>query len=162
MSFSIFPICSNRQFYSVLQDTTDCFSAPLFYQLIILVAFISCNLVVLDNGLHSITFDIVLGINCLLVQFIVDYLLCYNANNVTTQASELGQRAYDLKWYELSRTEQLAVQMIIERAQIPFYFLGLKFVTCTMQTYLTVRVFFSLQNHFVYFENDHYFLLFRW
>lgn len=107
------------------------------------VAFVSCNLLGLENGLTNFTFDIVIGMNALLLQSGLNYVICQRANNITDEASEIGEQLYHSPWYKMDETDQRAIGLIIRRAQIPFYYDGGKIIICNMQFYLTVCRSFS-------------------
>lgn len=52
----------------------------------------------------------------------------------------VGDRIYELNWYEISRKEQFIVQMMIQRAQRPFELKGLGVFVCSLETYLKVQL----------------------
>lgn len=55
--------------------------------------------------------------------------------NVTT----IGDHMYELHWYQLPRSEQFAVQMIIKRSHKTFELKGLGVFECSLETFLKVN-----------------------
>lgn len=53
----------------------------------------------------------------------------------------IGDRMFDLHWYQLRRSEQFIVQIMIQRAQRPFELKGLGVFVCSLETYLKVNEF---------------------
>lgn len=56
----------------------------------------------------------------------------------TINAMLIGDRIYDLHWYQLSRNEQFIAQMPICRSQKPFQLRGLGVFPCSLETYMRV------------------------
>lgn len=66
-------------------------------------------------------------------------MLCYFTTSATINAMLVGDRIYELNWYEKSRNEQFMVQVMIQRAQKPFDLKGLGVFVCSLETYLKVK-----------------------
>lgn len=66
-------------------------------------------------------------------------MLCYFTTSATINAMLVGDRIYELNWYEISRNEQFMVRVMIQRAQKPFDLKGLGVFVCSLETYLKVK-----------------------
>lgn len=116
------------------------FSAPLFIQFIVFVALIAITLLWFDQNVHAMGIDILFAINCLFSESLLNYISCRYGGDVTECFSNIACIAYDSNWYRLSSNEQHFVGLIIQRAQIEFTLTGFEIVTCSMETFLAVRV----------------------
>lgn len=87
----------------------------------------------------SFTFNLLARIGGVVFLSMINYSLCYFVTTSAINAISISDRVYDLRWYQLSRTEQYFVQMIIQRAQKPFELKGLGVFVCSLQTFLKVN-----------------------
>lgn len=83
---------------------------------------------------------ILLNLNSLFTQILFNYITCYNANNVTSKALSVAEITYNIHWYKLPVKKQRFVQMMIRRAQKPFYLKGYDIVECSLSTFLKVNL----------------------
>lgn len=67
------------------------------------------------------------------------FTLCFFVTTSTLNVLSVGDRIYELNWYELSRNERFFVLMMIQRAQKPFELKGLGVFVCSLETYLKVK-----------------------
>lgn len=89
--------------------------------------------------IHNFTFNILLNLNSFFTQILFNYISCYYANDVTIKALSAAEVVYDIHWYKLPANKQLFIQLMIERAQKPFYLKGYDIVDCSLATFLNVR-----------------------
>lgn len=50
----------------------------------------------------------------------------------------IGNQIYNLHWYQLPRSEQFIVQLMIQRANRPFTVKGLDVFVCSLEVFLKV------------------------
>lgn len=67
-----------------------------------------------------------------------NYMLCYLITTLTIDAMSVGDRIYELNWFQLSRREQFIVYIIIRRSQDAFELKGLGVFVCSLETYAKV------------------------
>lgn len=75
----------------------------------------------------------------------------------------VGDRIYELHWYQMSREEQFLVLMVIQRSQMPFELKGLGLFVCSLENYLKVDeisffVFLTIEPLYVFVKHGHYFI----
>lgn len=54
--------------------------------------------------------------------------------------TSIGDKIYDLFWYQLPRDDQYFVETIIRRAQKPIELKGMGVFVCSLTTYLKVKI----------------------
>lgn len=86
------------------------------------------------------SFNLLTLVGGLAFQTIINYMLCYYATTLTINVVSIGDRIYDLQWYNLARNEQFIVHMLIRRSQKPFELKGLGVFVCALQTFLLVAI----------------------
>lgn len=64
--------------------------------------------------------------------------MCYFVSKIIEDTESIGDMTYSSPWYEMSRAEKVAVEMIILRSQQPYEVKGLGVFVCSLQTYLAV------------------------
>lgn len=69
---------------------------------------------------------------------IENYLMCYFITSITVKTVSIGDIAYNSPWYQMTRNEQVFVEMIIRRSQRPYELKGLGVFVCSLETYLRV------------------------
>lgn len=69
----------------------------------------------------------------------LNYMLCFFITAATLNAMSIGDRIFDLHWYQLARSEQFIVHIMIQRSQEPFQLKGLGVFVCSLETYLMVN-----------------------
>lgn len=83
--------------------------------------------------------DLITSVGGLIFLSTWNFMLCYFTTSATINAMLVGDRIYELNWYEKSRNEQFMVQVMIQRAQKPFDLKGLGVFVCSLETYLKVK-----------------------
>lgn len=68
----------------------------------------------------------------------LNYMLCYFVTTATLHAVSIAGRIYELHWYQMPRTSQIYVHLMIKRAQKPLELKGLGVFVCSLETFLTV------------------------
>lgn len=71
-------------------------------------------------------------------------MLCYFVTTSMLKTMTIGDRVYELYWYQLSRSEQYIVRMIINRTQKPFHIRILGVFKCSLGTFLKVSDIFGV------------------
>lgn len=67
------------------------------------------------------------------------YVVCNHITAITLNAEFIGDIAYNMPWYQLPRSEQMIIEMIIRRSQQPCEIKGLGLFVCSLETFLGVR-----------------------
>lgn len=80
-----------------------------------------------------------------------NYVLCYFITTLLINAASIDDIAYCSMWYNMQRSDQIIVAMIVHRSQKVVEMKGLGILNCSLQAYLTVR--FSLSAN----RKRHYF-----
>lgn len=92
----------------------------------------------------SVETEFVFYFVCGFIGLAYPYLLCYSATKITFEVTNIGNIAYNSKWYEYPHNERMFAISIIARSQKPVRFIGFKFVTCTLEGNLfSLRVVFQ-------------------
>lgn len=102
---------------------------------------IRSNLLKFFQNITSFSFNLVTNISGFLFLLCLNYMLCFFITTATLNAMSIGDRMFDLHWYQLRRSEQFIVQIMIQRAQRPFELKGLGVFVCSLETYLKVNEF---------------------
>lgn len=113
-------------------------SALIFYQLLMcatVVAFNMFNFMV--NGI-AINFDFIVSFYELLCSVIPTFIYSYIANEVMSSLLYVGDIFFECPWYELTPNQQKLLILVIERAQVKFYFDGFSLVHCSLHTFTSV------------------------
>ncbi|XP_055301839.1 uncharacterized protein LOC129568216 isoform X2 [Sitodiplosis mosellana] len=135
---------------NIMHRVKNLLSGPLFFQHITFAGFLAFTLLSLDQGIHDLSFDIVLSINCMFTQILFNYVFSSYAHSLSLCSSGVADIAYGSLWYTLPINQRDLILFTIRRSQIPFYLHGYKIFYCSMQTFQElIRKSFS------------YFLLFR-
>lgn len=67
-----------------------------------------------------------------------NYILCYFATTLTLNVESADGIIYGVPWYEMSRREQVFVQLIIQRSQKVFEIKGLSIFSCSLASFQKV------------------------
>lgn len=94
--------------------------------------------IIFQNVTHF-SFNLIAFFTGLIFLCIMNYMLCYFITTLTSNVASISDRIYDLNWYQLPQNEQIVIQVIIRRAQIPFELKGLGVFVCSLETYLRVK-----------------------
>lgn len=86
------------------------------------------------------SFNLLTLIGGLAFQSILNYMLCYYVTTITINVMSIGDKIYDLRWYQLSHSEQYIVRMLIRRSQKPFELKGLGVFVCSLETFVLVII----------------------
>lgn len=70
---------------------------------------------------------------------LVVYVLCYFATTLILRTQSISDVAYDLPWYRMSTSQQLLVQVIIQRTQRSFEFKALGVLVCSLESFSKVK-----------------------
>lgn len=116
-------------------------SGPLFFQLIIFAGFIAFALLSLDQGVHDLSFEIVMSINCMFTQLLINYVFSSYAHSLSLCSSGVADIAYSSLWYTLPINQRNLILFMIRRSQAPFYLHGYKIFLCNLQTFQEVNHF---------------------
>lgn len=116
------------------------FSGAFFFQIVICAIFIAIILSSLDQNLQNMTYEFVINLFCLLLEIQLNFISCHYAQTVTTQSFEIADVIYNSFWYRMPIREQKMIQMTIHLSQKPVHLKGYKIFTCSMETFLTVRL----------------------
>lgn len=133
---SVFP--SFFPSFRIMHSTQLLLAGPLFFLFIIFAGVIALSLLSLENVLHDLSFEILLGIDLLLTQNFLSLLICSYATEATTQTALNGYQIYDAKWYYLPCEQQMMIVPLVQQAQVTYQLYGFKMITCSMNTYSTV------------------------
>ncbi|KAJ6636171.1 Odorant receptor 45b, partial [Pseudolycoriella hygida] len=66
------------------------------------------------------------------------FLYCYYGQRITDQACRLSDSVYQLKWYNYPTKFQKYFQLIMLRSQNSFFFSGMGFVYCSLESFTDV------------------------
>lgn len=113
-------------------------AGSFFFQMVVCAGFLAFVLLSLDQNIKSLTFDVVININCLFLEILLNFSSCNHAQTLTTRSFQVAEDFYNILWYELPCNQQKMIAMTIQRAQKPFYLHGYKMFTCSMETFLAV------------------------
>lgn len=91
------------------------------------------------QAIHGFSIDDAFLINALTTQLVINYVLCHFVTGLTWKALSVANIIYDTPWYELPKSQQNAVSIILQRAQKPFYLSGMGILDCSLETYLNVK-----------------------
>lgn len=91
------------------------------------------------QNIANFTFNLASEMSSLTFFLIANYVLCYFITTLTINTMSVGDKVFDLLWYQLPSKKHFNVQMIIRRAQYPFELRALGVFVCSLETYLEVR-----------------------
>lgn len=66
------------------------------------------------------------------------YLYCYIAERVSYRLTNIGDIAHNMNWLNFPFASRKHLLLIIQQAQIPFHFSGLKLIDCNLPTFAKV------------------------
>lgn len=84
---------------------------------------------------------------CIFVSTTWPSVFCYFGNFATDRFSEIGDTAYDLKWYNYPLKIQKYMVLIIARSQEPTYFTGLGVCHCSLEFFFKGEQLFRIHWH---------------
>lgn len=123
-------------------------AGSIFFQLVICAIFIAIILSSIDQNLQHINYDVVTNLFCLFLQILLNFTTCKYAQSVTSRSLKVSEMVYSSLWYRLPCSQQKIIAFIIERAQKPFYLRGYQIFTCSLDTFLTVQLHFTIEKSY--------------
>lgn len=141
-----------RFFDSIMDSTQKLFSGPFFFQFFMFVMSIVLEIHSIETGLGHFTFESFVCFEVVLLQIGICYAICYVGTILTARAEEIADFVYDIDWFTLKITQQKTIINIMNQGQSPFVMSGWGFVSCTLETFATVKWTFLL---LIFLESDH-------
>lgn len=93
----------------------------------------------LSQDISRFSYNLASELTELLFFTFVNFILCFLVTMSTTNTMSVGDKVYELLWYQLPRNERLIVRTIMRRSQKPFELKGLGVFVCSLETYVRVR-----------------------
>lgn len=128
------------KYIRIMDNLREMLDGTLFFQLIVFVTFSAFLFLAINQNGFSLNFSFVFCFNSVLTQFALNFVSCFYGSKISDRFSDMGNDVYLCEWYCWSIDEQRSARRIIERTQTPYFLTGFKYFTCTMGTFLTVRV----------------------
>lgn len=128
---------------SIMHRVQNLLSGSLFFQLTIFAGFIAFALLSLDQGVHDLSFEIVLSINCMFSQLLIKYVFSSYAHNLSLCSSGVADIAYSSLWYPLPINQRNLNLFMIRRSQAPFFLHGYKKFTLQLTNVFRQTIFWQ-------------------
>ncbi|XP_055306105.1 odorant receptor 9a-like [Sitodiplosis mosellana] len=116
-------------------STQNILSKSLFALFAIFVVMVSFSILTLDQGIHDLSPEILLGLQDLLLQIALNYIVCKSAERLNSMSFEVTKIFYHSHWYQLPINMQKMFIFMIRQAQTPFNLRGLNFFTCCLEQF---------------------------
>lgn len=100
----------------------------------------SFSILTLDQGVHDLSPEIQLGLQAMLTQIGLNYVVCESAESLNSLSFEVADIFYNSRWYNLPIHMQKMFIFMIRRAQVPFNLRGLNFFKCSLEQFLKVII----------------------
>lgn len=130
---------------SLTQNIQKMMSGVFFFLLSIFVVLLGTSLLAFDQGVHDISYDIMVGVHGLVSQTILTYVASRFAEQLISQSFSIGDIVYDAPWYTFPTKFQKNFVLIIQKSNVPFHLRGFWIFNVSMATFSDVSIsYFSL------------------
>lgn len=120
----------------MLENIRNAVSGYLFYQFIFTLNYIAFFIFVMDGMLTKTSdFNDLIVYNFLVAATCVNFVLCYYADKLTQEASEVADTMYDTAWYEMPIPQQKMLLLPIYRSQKLIRLTGFGIYTYSLQNF---------------------------
>lgn len=120
----------------MLENIRSTVSGYLFYQCIFTLNYIAFFIFVMDGMLTKTSdFNDLLVYTFLIAATCVNFVLCYYADKLTQEASEVADVMYDTAWYEMPIQQQKLLLLPICRSQKLIHLTGFGVYTYSLQNF---------------------------
>lgn len=122
-------------------------SGVFFFLLLVFVLLLGSSLLAFDQGVHDISYEIMVGVHGLASQTLLTYVACHYAEQLTFQSFSIGDIVYDAPWYTFPTTFHKYFALTIQRSNVPFHLTGFRIFDVSMVTFLDVSSTFEFDIH---------------
>lgn len=120
----------------MLENIRDAVSGYLFYQFIFSLNYIAFFIFVMDGMLTKTSdFNDLIVYNFLVAATCVNFVLCYYADKLTQEASEVANTMYNTAWHEMPIPQQKMLLLPIYRSQKLIQLTGFGIYTYSLQNF---------------------------
>lgn len=115
-------------------------SGVFFFLLLVFVLLLGSALLAFDQGVHDISYEIIIGVHGLVSQILLTYVASRYAEQLTSKSFAIADIVYDAPWYTFPAKFQKYVVFIIQQSNVPFHLTGFRIFDVSMATFLDVSI----------------------
>lgn len=127
-------------FCSLTQNIQKMMSGVFFFLLLVFVLLLGSSLLAFDQGVHDISYEIMVGIHGLVSQILLTYVASRYAEQLTSNSFSIADIVYDAPWYTFPTKFQKYLVLTIQQSNVPFHLTGFQIFDVSMATFLDVSI----------------------